>query len=481
MMLRTALPVAILLGAAAAACTRANAREGELLPGRTRPVLEHDWPHPRELEFGANAFRPPDPRAALVTTPSGVRAYVIPGPQDRVVQVSAALRLGRGTEQTGEAGAAELILRTIQRRLTERLGDAFPARVQVDQDVDLTRISVQVLSGNWQPAFAAVAAALREPRFDDAAIAAYRTGPGFARQSRGLGGPTFRPAVELARLSGGYPIAPPDPGKAVNRAAVVALAARSLRADAVVFGIGGNVARADVERVLRGVTAAWPSGASASRSAAPQPAQPSGERFTAIDEPGFTTWIAVGHLMPRVAPEHEAAVAVMTEILNIRLNIAAREIRGLANQAVLHATATTAHPGLIHVRTGGRPESVAPLLKFASEELSRGRSQNGLATADELEQAKGGLVLSQWQRALDGAAAASATYAAETARRGAVDRLLGWPDAVRAVTAEDVRAAAERYIRPEQMRIVIVGQLEAVRRARHPRWPVTLDEVMRGQ
>jgi predicted Zn-dependent peptidase len=47
------------------------------------------------------------------------------------------------------------------------------------------------------------------------------------------------------------------------------------------------------------------------------------------------------------------------------------------------------------------------------------------------------------------------------------------------VTAEQVRAAAERYIQPDEMRTVIIGQLDAVRKARHPRWPVTLDDVMR--
>jgi predicted Zn-dependent peptidase len=475
---RAVLPIVIVLGAAAA-CARANAREGELLPGRTRPVLEHDWPHPRELTFGANQFRPPDPRTALVTTPSGVRAYIIPADQDRLAQISAAISLGRGSERGSEMGAAELISRTIQRAVGERLGDAFPARVQVEQDVDLTRVSVQVLPDNWQPALAAVAGALREPGFDDSAIASYRTGPGFARQSRGLGGPTYRPAVELARMSGGYPIAPPEAGKTLDRAAVTGLAERSLRAGAVVFGIGGKVVRAEVERALREVTAGWSAGASAASSASMQPSASSDRRFNTIDEPGYTTWVALGHSIPRIAPEHEAAVAVMTEIINIRLNIAAREMRGLANQTVLQVTATTSHPGLLHVRTAGRPESIAPLIKFATEELTRSRGQNGLATADELAQAKGGLVLSQWQRSLDGARAASATYAAETVRRGGLDRLTGWPDAVRAVTAEHVRAAAERSIQPDQIRTVIIGQLDAVRKARHPRWPVTLDDVMR--
>ena len=184
-------------------------------------------------------------------------------------------------------------------------------------------------------------------------------------------------------------------------------------------------------------------------------------------------------MLPRIAPGDEAAVAVMTEILNVRLNIAVREIRGLANQAVLHVPASTRHEGLLHVRTGGRPESVAPLVHYSLQELSRIRQAGGLPTGDELEQVKGGLVLGKWQGSLDGARAASATYAVETARHGSLDRLIGWPKAVRAVTAEDVRRVAQAYVQPDRMATVVIGPLDAVRKSRHPRWPMTFDEVFR--
>jgi predicted Zn-dependent peptidase len=75
----------------------------------------------------------------------------------------------------------------------------------------------------------------------------------------------------------------------------------------------------------------------------------------------------------------------------------------------------------------------------------------------------------------------SATYALEDARYGSLERLMRWPDAVRAVTARDVTDAAARYIQPDRMGVVIIGQLDAVRKARHPRWPATLEEVLPGR
>jgi predicted Zn-dependent peptidase len=479
---RAALLIALMVAGSAGCRGGTAAGRGETLPGRTRPLLEHNWPHPRELRFAANRFVPPDATAALITTTTGLRAYVIHDPSERLVQVTAAIPMGRSLEQAGEIGAADVLSRFLSQQIADRLGPPFTGRIQIDQDVDLARVSVAALADDWREVLSAVVDALRRPRLDPLAIAAYRTGPGFARRTRGLGGPAFRPAVELARMTADYPLAPPDAGLTVRPDAVRRIASRSLRPEAVVVGIGGGVSREPAQRELESLTAEWqaPAGAGPGTARAAGPGKPAAARSRTIDEPGYTTWIAVGHPMPKVAAGDEAAVAVMTEIVNVRLNITIREIRGLANQAVLQVPATTAHDGLLHVRTGGRAEAVAPLIRYSLEELGRIRQPGGAPTVDELEQVKGGLVLGRWEGSLDGARNASATYAVETARYGSLDRLRRWPDAVRAVTAKDVTAVAGTYVRPDDLAVVVIGPLDAVRKARHPRWPAALEEVLPG-
>src|SRR5262245_29095231 len=469
----------VLLLAGTAACGQAAARDGERLPGRTRPLFEHNWLHPRDLRFGENRFTPPDPKSALVTTTSGLRAYVVAEPRERVVLITAAVALGRSLEGENEIGAADALSRFVSQQIDDRLGDGFIGRVDTNQDVDLTRWSLQVPAGEWQSALSALIQTLRQPRFDQAAIAAYRTGPGFTRQTRGLGGPAFRPAVELSRMLANYPLAPPDAGLTVRPDAIRQIASRTLCPSAVTIGIGGALPREDARRELETLTAGWrspgPTSELAPADAAPKSAA---DRSRTIDERGYTTWIAIGHPTPKIAPADEAAVAVMTDVLNIRLNIAVREIRGLANATQLQMPATTRHDGLLHVRSGARPESVAPIIRYSLQELATIREAGGAPTAEELEQVKGGLVLSKWQSSLDGARTASATYATETARSVSLDRLMKWPEAVRAVTAQAVTAAAQKYVHPDMMGVTIIGQIDAVRKARHPRWPVALDEVL---
>ena len=125
-------------------------------------------------------------------------------------------------------------------------------------------------------------------------------------------------------------------------------------------------------------------------------------------------WIAIGRAIDPVPQSEQAAVAVLREILGTRLNIAAREMRGLANHTIFVLPETASGAGLLHIRTGGRQESVAPLVKFSLEEVSRIHSPTDTVTDEEIERAKGVLVLGAWQKALDGARQASTTYAVET-------------------------------------------------------------------
>jgi predicted Zn-dependent peptidase len=187
--------------------------------------------------------------------------------------------------------------------------------------------------------------------------------------------------------------------------------------------------------------------------------------------------IALGHVMAPMEPEDEAALAVMAEVVNIRLNIATREMRGLTNRAMLELPRATDGAGVLYVRSSGRWESVAPLIRYSAEEIARIRDTGGAPTTEELAQSKGGLTLARWEEALDGVRATAATYAAETVRRGSLDHLMAWPSAVRAVSAEDVTAVARKYLNPGIMTAVVLGRIDDIREARHPRWPAALDEV----
>lgn len=458
------------------------------MPGRSRPLMEHRWIHPRDFEFPPSEFRPPDPVQALLTTKSGVRAYVVSDPLDSVVRISAALPLGRLYERAGEAGAAGLIAQLLAgggtahpaRPLSLRL-ESLGTRLQVEEEPDLTCLSLEVLSEDWREGLTLLIDVLRRTQFDRTTIRTYRVGSGYSLPTTtselDMTGSRFRPRVELERFLGGYPLAPPDPGGQVAPEAIGALFSRSLAANRVVLGVGGNVSRAEVQAALVELTAGWQSSSEALDKTTPgaEEAGPAGS-FQTIDEASPEGWIAIGRVLGPLSDSEQAALAVFAEVLSVRLTIAVREIRGLANNVSIQLPGTTRGAGLFVIRSGGRTEGIAPTLKVILEELARIHGGGEPISQDELELAKGILVLGQWQTALDGARQATATFAAETVRHGDTRRLLGWPAAVDVITSREVQAVAENYMDPADMTSLVVGPMEEIRAARHPRWPVAFEE-----
>ena len=464
-----------------ASCGNDSSTGAERLPGHSRPILEHDWPHPRDYRFEASEFDPSEPSQALLELDNDLRSYVVTDTADPLVRISAALPLGRLIERVGEAGAADALLQLMttgassasRSRLSLRL-ESLATDLTVERMPDGARISLEVMASDWREGLALMLDRIRAPELGEAAD--HRTGPGYSpTASVAVAG--FRPQVELARLLGGYPLAPPEEGTTVSAQAVRALASRTLRPDRVVLGIGGGVGRQEVEEALRELSRGWNPALDENLEIATTPSGVTRSSLHTIDVPGLVGWVAFGKAIGPVPQADHPALAVLAQILNVRLNIAVRERRGLANRAVFVLPEAASGSGLLHFRTGGRPESVAPLIKYCLEEVSRMRSPDARITDEEMEQAKGALLLGQWQRVLDGARQSSATYAFEAVRHGGTDRLIGWPEAIQAVTPDQVKQIAERYLDPSQMVTVLVGPILAIREARHPRWPADLDEL----
>ena len=455
----------------------------DTLPGRSRPVFEHDWPAPAELAGGPAAFTSPDPGEALFETSAGVQAYVVPANGDPLVRITAALPLGRLHEAEGEAGAAALLTHLLSTR--GAAGSSRPLSLQLAElgtslsvvaSLDATHISLNVLPEDWRTGLELLVGLVRDPDLDAATVRAYRAGPGYRMPMAGIDGDDYRPKVELERRLGGYPLAPPEPGTAVSLAAFRALAARSLAADRVVFGIGGAVPRDEVEEALEALTDGWAASGETAVAATIEPVEAS-SRFHAVEVPSLEGWIAIGRVVGTIPEADRAPLAVLKFILAERLNIAAREKRGLANRDDFEVPVTASGTGLFLVRTGGRPEAVGPLVRYSLEELARMHDPAEPVTDAEVTRAQGWLFGAVWQRSLELAIDASQTFAVEQVRRGGTDHLMGWPEAVRSVTAAEVKRVAQEYLDPAGFVTVVAGPLTEIRAARHPRWPVALDDL----
>ena len=451
-----------------------------ILPGHTRPLLEHDWPHPRDYQFESSTFSPPDPVTARFETPNGFTGYVISDPTATLVRVTAAIPIGRLYERNGEAGASQALVHVLTNPtrgsppLSLRL-ESLGASLDLLAGLEGLTLSLEVLSEDWEEALRLMVEVLRQPRFDPSRLRDFSTASGYVTPTSGVSGRGFRPKVELERQLVGYPLAPPEAGQSVSIESVRSLASRSLAPNLIVLGLGGNVPREESVALLNELTSGWEPGSRQPELRVVNSRDGTGN-LESIDLDILEGWVAIGRVIGPVPREEWPALAVLGEILGTRLNIAVREIRGLANRASFFLPEAANGAGLLHIRTGGRPEAVAPLVKYCRDEMAALHSGERPVTAEELALAKGILRLGKWQAALDGSRLAAGAYAVAALHHGDTDRLLGWPEELEAVSIERVAAVA-KHLDPNAMDTVIVGPIQRIREARHPRWPVDLDSL----
>ena len=171
------------------------------------------------------------------------------------------------------------------------------------------------------------------------------------------------------------------------------------------------------------------------------------------------SWIVAGHELPLIRPQDLAAFEVANFILggghtDNRLIQEAGLRRGLASDARSVPVRNARGPGTYTIRTYGDAEGVDDLVEIIESQIERMRTE--AVTERELDVAKQALLNLFAARFGDGHQIA-ATLARALAASGGLEALVRYPRLLNDVSVEDVRRAAERYLSPERLVVVVVG------------------------
>jgi len=118
------------------------------------------------------------------------------------------------------------------------------------------------------------------------------------------------------------------------------------------------------------------------------------------------------------------------------------------------------------------------LIELTLREIDRMRQS--LVPEEELFVAQGALADGTFAAGYADGNATARTLAREWLLRGNHSASSAYQDRIRAVTREDVRAAAQKYLHPERMNIVIIGPIDAIRAAPQIEDERTLEEYGRS-
>jgi len=311
-----------------------------------------------------------------------------------------------------------------------------------------------------------LAGIVRRPAFDETEVARIGLMHAQGRESQANEVLTIADRALPRLLFGKHPYAAlagtPAQIRALKRADVVAIHARLFQASRLAFFVAGSVEPDDATKALD-ATFGDMKATGAAPPAAPTPRPPSGPRLLLVDKPGTSIAAIVGGFTgPAFAAPDVWAAIVATNVLadgvEGRLALRLREELGAVGWIGLERSQIRSG-GWLAWETRASTDRVVQVLQ-ESDRIIRALASKG-PTDDELVAMRNRAAFSF---------AASFEAASDTARVFAdgwgagepLERLAERPKRIAALSADDVRAAAARYLDADRMRVVVVGDASSL-------------------
>jgi zinc protease len=404
-----------------------------------------------------------------ITTPLGIKAWLVEDRSTPVVALSYSFSGGTATDPAGQAGITDLMAGLLTDGAGSMDAQAFRQRQEnaaaslgFNASLDRLNGSLRVLSVNRDEGFELLRLALTQPRFDPDMVNQRRaqTIASINQASQRPGSVASRTLMET--LFAGHPYAADPDGTPEGLAAATPellkkRAAELLLRNGLIVSAVGDIGEAELARQLDRSFGVLPTGTPPALP--PQWVPPTTPRTVVVERPVPQSTAVMA--LPGIArddPEWYAAL-VMNHVLGgggqqSRLFNEVREKRGLA-YSVSSGLRTYRRASLLVMSTGSANERIAEAIKVIRAET--GRMRNEGVTESELNDAKtyliGALALS-----LDSSGSIAGLLHSLQIDGLSPDHLTRRGALIAAVGLEDVRNVARRLLRDETLTTVVVGK-----------------------
>ncbi|MCW8131663.1 MAG: insulinase family protein [Planctomycetota bacterium] len=422
-------------------------------------------------------FKAPQPERIVL--PNGLVLFLLEDHELPLIECAAVVRAGRVHDPADKVGLADLMGDVMRSggsasvpgdELDRRLED-MAASIYVNIGDDSTTAGFNCLKEDLDKVLALCVDVLRRPAFPqdklDLALTQERTQ--IAKRNDSPMGVAWR---EFSRLVNTGKDGKPSPWarypqyetlNAITREDLAAFHAANIHPGRMIMTVMGDFDPAAMREKLTQTFGAWPAG-----EKAPEPPPVTlrkDEKVYVVDKPGINqTSIVMGHPL-EIRRDHPdlPALTLVNEVLSggmsARLFTEVRTKKGLAYSVRGRASANYDRPGLFSCLCLTRNEQALESIEAIRFEVKRMRDEG--VTQKELDEAREGLVNS------------FVFNNAEPDRVAANVRTLefyGYPldfekkqfEALQAVTLEQVNKAAKKYLDPEKLTMLAVGNGEAL-------------------
>lgn len=403
--------------------------------------------------------------------PNGMVLVTSEQPALPIVAVQLLIRAGSRYDPGDRHGLANLTSRLLTRGTPMRdsmaisgLVEGMGAHLGTDSGRELATVSLSILKKDLGTGLALLGEVLTASSFPErelermkqslmASLRAKKDRPGaIARDA-------FRAALYPDSFYGRPVQGSEDSLPTLDRNAVVEFHRRYYRPDRTIVVAVGDITHAEIKQKLNDALADWKAGGG--EPDAPVTLRQPDRAPVRLDRDLAQSTIIMGHEGPlRTNPDHYA-IRVMNQILGggdltSRLGEAIRNRRGLAYSVYSYFVAGR-NAGRFQMAMQTRNESAREAIDVVRAEIERVRRDG--VTAEELQDAKSYLTGSFALGLETNDDIADFLGQVEYLGLG-LDYVDRYPDMIRRVTREDILRVARKYLQPEKLILVVVGNLE---------------------
>ncbi len=441
------------------------------------PSLSQNLKHPLDMGLPDSDYTRPDPAEYQLALENGLIAYVAEAGQVPLVTMSAFIRAGKVSDE--KQGAAETLQDALKNSGPSAMSSTdFKDRLKqmvaefvVEMHDEWVEVTLNVPAEDLDQALPMFAGLLRHPAISGVNIE--RAARGVAPEAKDLGGesgPTLYEGSMSAAVKHFYDIIyaghpngrrpTTDDFKDLTGGDVADFHAKYFVPGNTTIAVAGAIDVEDINGRLADLFGDW---AAVDVPEVRQVPAISRTRKALHHFPSnkLQSWLVVGHDLPRVPVEDQAALEVMNYImgavhLNTRLMRETRYKYGYTNDASGFIEDNWYGPGAYTFRSYSRPDVIENIYQNMMAELIRIRDEE--VTEHEMFVAKGALADGGFPvRYLDGYAL-TRSFALERLRYGNHDRSASYVQRIRAVSQADILNAARKYLRTDNMQIVLLGE-----------------------
>jgi zinc protease len=339
--------------------------------------------------------------------------------------------------------------------------ESHAARVETSAGADSTFLSWNSLKENFEQVFPVVLDLLENPEFreDKIDLARKQFMSEISRRNDEISDIAHRESIKLAygpdnpyaRTAEYYTVS------AITRQDLLDLHKRTVAPNNIILGVSGDFDPATMERKLRDTLGALPKGEPFTKTQITFHEAKPGIYFVEKEDVNQSAISMVDLGTDRRNPDYYA-IEVMNELFgggfSSRLVNNVRTIQGLAYAVGGGVGTAFDHPGVVHISVGTKSGSTAKAIEAVNEQIAK-LIQGGV-TEEELKKAKDS-ILNSFIFAFDSKEKVLAERMAYEFYGYPADFLERYRAGIEKVTAADVDRVAKKYMHPDHMAILVVG------------------------